>query len=381
MKDSRYNILSFSSFGDMKGGGQESLFQLVKNLNKGVFRPVIVVPEYGELAEKVQSENIPVVKISLPAVLNPRIYEKLIALRNLAKIIKQYKIDLIHTDGPRNTFYGGILSKLCGKPLIWHIRVSDKDKYDRILYHLSTKLILVANALKNRFDWDDRSQKMVTIYNGIDFSEFTPNNFKFEIREVYGIKNNSLIIITVARIERLKGQKYLIEACGRLKEKIQNFHVLLVGEIAESDYFRECNDLSDKLGIRDRITFTGRENRVNQILSESDLFVLPSLSEAFPRSLLEAMAVGKPVIVTDVGGCSEAVVNEESGYIVPPKESELLAEKIFMMLANKELRHNTGRASAVRARSLFDIKETVKQTEKVFTETIVKYNKAKAQCN
>jgi len=365
-----FNILYLSSFGNTGRGGQESLFHLVTNLDKTAFRPYVNLPTEGDLAKRLQGKNITVMILDLPKLFACRIHKTLTASRMLFKLVNEYDIDLIHSDGPRNTFYAGLVARMKRLPLVWHVRASNRDRYDRILYYLSSKLVLVANSLRSRFDWVEKSNKFETIYNGIDLSEFRTKKSITPIRQQYGISEKSMLITAIARVERLKGQKYLVGACGRLKDKLKDFHVLLVGDTIELPYLKECKEKAAELGIQDRLTFTGHQNRVSQILNETDIFVLPSLFEAFPRSLIEAMGAGKPVVVTDVGGCSEAVEDHVSGFIVPARNSKALADRIHMLGIDIELRAKVGKAARIRVEKMFSIQQNVQQTQKLYREIL-----------
>lgn len=365
-----FNILYLSSFGSVGRGGQESLFHLVTNLDKTSFRAYVNLPTEGDLARKLRLHNIEVTVLEFPKAINFKIQRNFKALYKLLKLSTEYKIDLIHTDGPRNTFYAGLVAKIKRLPLVWHVRASNRDRHDRLLYYLSSKLILVANSLRSRFDWIDESHKFVTIYNGVDLSEFQGKKSVTPLRKQYGISNRSVLIAVIARVERLKGQKYLIEACGRLKAKLKDFHILLAGEIVDLSYLRECKDRAKEFAIQDRIIFAGQQNRVGQILNETDIFVLPSLFEAFPRSLIEAMGAGRPVVTTDVGGCLEAVEDFVSGFLVPPRDPKALADRIYMLAVDNELRLKVGSAARVRAEKKFSIQQNVRETQKLYREIL-----------
>lgn len=370
MASRQLNILYLSSFGSFKGGGQVSLFQLVSNLDRKVVYPYVTLPTEGGLAKQLRKQGIEVIIQSFPKLVDLRIHRHFRALYKLVKLIGQHKIDLLHTDGPRNTIYAGLVCKIKRIPLVWHVRVSHRDRYDRLLYHLSSKIILVANSLRSRFDWVDGNHKFATIYNGIDLSEFKPQKAIRHVRHYYRIKDSSLLICVVARIEHQKGQKYLIEACGKLKAKLQDFHLLFVGEIVDLTYFRECKDIAKGLGIQEHVTFAGQQGNVSKILSAIDIFVLPSLSEAFPRSVIEAMGARKPVIVTDVGGCSEAVEDYVSGFIVPARDLKALADRIYFLGTDKELRSKVGKEARIRAEEMFSIQKNVKQIERAYREML-----------
>ncbi|MBW1908176.1 MAG: glycosyltransferase family 4 protein [Deltaproteobacteria bacterium] len=365
-----FNILYLSTFGTFWGGGQISLFHLVKNLDKLAFRPYVGLPEEGVFAEKLREQNVDVSILELPKVADFRIHKSLNALNNIMKLTRKYNIDLIHTDGPRNTFYAGLAAKIRKLPVVWHIRASSPDKYDRLLVHLCSKLILVANSLSSRFNWMSRSGKLVTIYNGIDLSEFRKGKESSRIREEYGIPNQSLLIGSIGRLEYLKGQKYLIEACGMLKDKLMDFRLLLAGEVVDSAYFMECKDMARSLGIEDCVIFPGYLSNVSEILNEIDIFVLASLAEAFPRSLIEAMGAGKPVVITDVGGCPEAVEDGISGFTVKAKNSTALADRIIRLARKPEMRKEIGEAARTRAEAMFSIEQNIRATERVYKDLL-----------
>lgn len=370
MPSKPFNIMYLSSFGSLKGGGQVSLFHLVTNIDRAIFCPYVNLPADGDLADQLRRQGIEVIIQAFPRSFDFKLYGHFSALYNLLKLIEQYKIDLLHTDGPRNTFYAGLAAKIKSIPLIWHVRAFNRDRFDHLLYLLSTRLILVANSLRSRFDWIRNNSKFVTIYNGVSFPESEDQKLSSGVRQAYGIEDKTLLIAVIARIEPLKGQKYLIEACGSLKGELKDFHVILVGDIADSEYLKECKESAAEFGIQNRITFSGYKQDVNQILNEIDIFVLPSLFEAFPRSLIEAMGAGKPVVATDVGGCAEAVEDTVSGFIVPPKNPEALAERVHMLGRDTELRQKVGRAARSRAEEMFSMKQNVKQTELLYREVL-----------
>lgn len=370
MSSRSYNILYLSSFGDFRGGGQVSLFHLVRNMDNLLFHPHVILPSTGTMAIKLQEQNIDISFLNFVKISPKNIFKSLILLNNLFKLIGKQKIDLIHTDGPRNTFYAGLVAKIKKVPLVFHVRAPNKDRYDRILYRLSSKIILVADALRSRFDWVNNSRKFITIYNGIDLSEFVKGKKMGSIREEYKIGNEDLVITFTGRIERLKGQKYLIDACGEMKEGLKNFYILLVGKISDSSYFEECKQRAVELGIQDKITFTGHQKTVSDILPDTDIFASPSLFEAFPRSVIEAMGAGKPVIVTDVGGCPEAVEEGISGFVVKAKNSTALGDRITQLAKDPKMRKRMGDSARIRAEAMFRIEQNVRETERVYKDLL-----------
>lgn len=370
MPDDRINILYLSSFGTLNWGGQKSLYHLVARLDKKKFHPVVLLPAEEDLARKLRELNIDVVIRALPPFNFLNLFSIFNALFSLLRLIKKHRIDLIHTDGPRNTFYAGLAVVLKRIPLIWHVRASNRDRFDSILTFFPAKIILVADSLRSRFPGIERDDRFVTIYNGVNPEEFIKNDTSGHIKKSLGIEESDLLFTVFARVEPLKGQKYLIEACGSILSGLQKFRIFIAGEITDKEYQRECLDLAESLNIKERILFAGFRTDIGDILSQTDIVVLPSLFEAFPRAVIEGMAAGKAVIATNAGGAAEAVEEGVTGFVVPPEDPAALAEKILLLAGNREMRLKMGEAGRLRAEKLFSIEENVRKTERVYQELL-----------
>lgn len=361
-KISKYNILYTTSYCRMMGGGQWSLYYLIKHLNKNIFHPIVLCPDEGELADKMRSAGADMIFIDMGRIshLNPFV------IRKLVSIIKERHIALIHTDSTTETFYAGISAKILGIPLIWHIRASEGEWFlDWILSSLSTKLILVADALKSRFKWLKVGSKLSVIYNAIDIEEFDAFSSSYSLREEFKIGKDMALIGCIGRIEERKGQKYLIDAI----KDVNNVKLLLIGN-GGVEYLKWIKELCEELKISDRVIFAGYRKDIPALLKGIDIFVFPTLTEAFSRVILEAMTAGKPVIVTDVGGNSEAIVNDITGYVVQVRNAMVLAEKINELVNNKEKQEQMGLAGRKRAEEFFTIERHVESVERIYKEIL-----------
>jgi glycosyltransferase involved in cell wall biosynthesis len=364
------NILYFSSFGNLRWGGQKSLFHLVTRLDKHKYRPYVVLPTDEDFAEVLRQKEVGVVIQNLPPikVFNPFLLLSTISF--LLRLIDDYEIALIHTDGPRNTLYAGLAAKFRHRPLVWHIRSSEKDRYDALLVPLCTKIILVANALRRRFTWTRNDEKFTTIHNGVDLSEFAePASLCPNIRAEYDMDEDTILIGSFARIDAMKGQCHLIEASTKLRNYFP-FKLFLYGEISDQDYYHACLKTIEKLGLQECVIFGNHQQDVVSIMKEMDMVVLNSLAEAFPRSIIEAMAAAKPVVVTDVGGSAEAVEEGVSGFVVTPGDTVMLVDRMIRLGRDRELRRKFGEAARTRVETLFTVEENVRKTEQVYQELL-----------
>jgi glycosyltransferase involved in cell wall biosynthesis len=267
--------------------------------------------------------------------------------------------------------YEGFVAWLKKIPLVFHVRASDRDRYDRIIYRCPDRIILVANALRNRFNWVTDNTKFITVYNGVDLREFDGGISANQESEKANQTESGLLILCSGRIEPAKGQIYLIEACAKLNDRQITFHLLFAGDVANKEYLADCQQKVAELEMRDHISFPGHIENILEVLSRADIFVLPSISgEAFSRAIIEAMAMGKPIVATDVGGAKEAIEDGVSGFIVPPADSTALAERIYILATDEKLRHKFGAAARKRVEELFTIEKNVKNTEQIYAELL-----------
>ena len=357
-------------FGNLRWGGQKSLYHLVTRLDKQRYRPYVLLPRDEDFAESLRKHGIGVLIYDLPPLGFFNLFQCLSSIRYLLRLIDNHEIALMHTDGPRNTLYAGFVTWWRKIPLVFHVRASDRDRYDRIIYRRPDRIILVAGALRSRFNWVTDNTKFITVYNGVDLSQFDGGISSNHEPKKADHTKSGLSIVCSGRIEPSKGQIYLIQACAKLNDTQIPFHLLFAGDVANEEYLADCRQKAVELDMRDQISFPGHIENILEMLSRSDIFVLPSSGEAFSRAIIEAMAMGKPIVATDVGGAREAIEDGVSGFIVPPADSAALAERIYTLATDEKLRDKFGAAARKRVEELFTIEKNVEKTERIYAELL-----------
>jgi glycosyltransferase involved in cell wall biosynthesis len=172
----------------------------------------------------------------------------------------------------------------------------------------------------------------------------------------------TVVMITVGRIEPLKGADILLEALSRLPRGCRDYRLLLVGPI-DPVYRARLQAQAERLHVADRVEFVGYQSPVQPWIAASDLLVHPSLYEAFPRVILEAMALFKPVVASRVGGVAEAVLDGETGFLVPAEQADALAAALERCLVDASLRERMGKAGRQRAEASFGAEQHARQIE------------------
>ncbi|MEM3503920.1 MAG: glycosyltransferase, partial [Nitrososphaeria archaeon] len=203
------------------------------------------------------------------------------------------------------------------------------------------------------------------IYNGAKTQRF------IEVDRLDTTKNN-IVILNVARFEEQKNHKLLIEAFALLAQSFPNVELWLVGDGPLKPQIEIM--VKDK-NLTEKVKFLGIRSDIPGILACSDIFVLASSYEGFGLSVIEAMASKKPVVATNLPAIQEVVVNGETGILVPPSNSKMLAEAILQLVRDKESREEMGRKGQLRATTLFDISKTVQNYEALYMKLFKERNR------
>lgn len=200
------------------------------------------------------------------------------------------------------------------------------------------------------------------IGNGVDPARFdpaakSPESLNAARRDLGLADGDGPVVIVIGRLVREKGYMELLRALARLRTTYPRLRVVAIGEALPSDHdasARAIRDLTFELGLDETVIFAGLRDDVPTLLALGDLFCLPSWREGMPRSILEAMAAGLPVVATDIRGCREEVVHEKTGLLVPPRDAEALAGALDRLVGDMVLRRAMGEAGHRRLVERFD---------------------------
>jgi glycosyltransferase involved in cell wall biosynthesis len=238
---------------------------------------------------------------------------------------------------------------------------------------LTDRIIAVSEKTKKSLTVGKKSllKKTTVIYNGVDLSVFNPyrlNDFSKDKLNLNNL-NNKIVICVIAVLEKYKGHIYLFHAIKQLKQNgVVNFICLVIGDGREKsnliEYIKNEN-------LEELILFLGRRKDIPELLKITDILIIPSIEqEAFPRVAIEAMAMKVPVICTDFGGLPEAVINGETGIVVPTKDTEGLYKAIKYLIKNPDIREKMGEKGIKRVKEKFNIEKNMRKTEDLYLEVL-----------
>lgn len=360
------------------GGGEISFYELIRLLGESQFKPLAIIPDYGEIGNQLNDISIPVEICFMPSIRKPFTGNPFLSLARLTKLLKEKNIALIHANGSRACLYAGLSGKLLNIPVIWHVRETKTDYslYDGLLGFLSRKIICVSKSVsKKRFGrfghW--LNNKIVTVYNGVDPIKFTPKLLERKRIRNHLEVNGGLLFGSVGNIIYRKGYDVFIKAMVEvvLRRPELNIKFIMMGHILDEPYYKSLKELSSSSLLKDKIIFHPYSRDVASYLSAMDVFVMPSRSEGFSRALLEAMCFGLPVIASKISEIEEAVSNDVNGILVPVGNIHAMADAIIKMTKNHPLRRSMGGMNKEKIIRLFSLEKHTQQIQQIYRLSLV----------
>ncbi len=297
-------------------------------------------------------------------------------LLDLIRTIRAENIHLLHLHGFGSQTFGRMAAALTGVPAIIHGHGLDyypsgfQKLMDRLLSRFTCLAITVSNSVKE--DYVLRRQidpgLVLVMPNGIPIEKFTPvheQNIQ-ELKRSLDIPFDHYVVGTVTRLREEKGNRYLLEAIAQVVGVISNVTLLIVGD---GPLREELHQLAYRSGIAGCVIFAGFHQDVANMLSIFDVMVIASLSEGQSLALLEAMAMEKAVVATNVGGISEILRDGETGLLVPPQDPRTMAAKIIYLLQHGQERARLGSKACMES-AKFSLDRYVKDLEGVYEDVV-----------
>jgi len=369
MENKKINILHMVN-GFNIGGAELKLLELLNILDKDKYNITLCsVGGDGPLRKEFEKIGVKVF------VFKKHFRFDLSLLMKSIHLMKKENIDIVQTTLFYADVIGAYAAYLANVPIVisWEVGEHIHRSMRLLAYRLAARkidaVVAVSDAMRRQVideKWID-PRKVVTIQYGIDVGLFSDtDNLR---REDIGLKKEHIVLGTVARLGHQKGHTYLIAAAPRIIRAFPNVRFVFVGD---GPLRSRLENQIRRLGLEDYFHFLGFRSDVKQLLHLFNVFVLPSLYEGLPNAVLEAMACSKPVIATGVDGTSEAVLDRETGYIVPPKHPDALADTIIRLLSTDGKIEAMGKSSGERIAKHFTLERQVHQFERLYDELFEK---------
>jgi glycosyltransferase involved in cell wall biosynthesis len=321
----------------------------------------------------IKTRVIPSLINSLDPVTNLR------AVVEIRKIIVEGRYDIIHTHSSVAGVVGRLAALAAGTPVILHHvhgwpPFHSMSSAMRILYlnlerlcaNFTTRIITVSEAdIKKGLAYRIcRKEKFSLIYNGIDLEKFCQSGDYYPIREQLRIDPHCKLVGMIGRLDQQKNPLDFIRAAAVVAKNYADVQFLMLGDGVLRD---ECERLIGELHLGKRVHLLGYRSDVAKIMPILTIVAMTSLWEGLPLAFMEAMGAGKPIVAYDVDGVSDVVIDGETGFLVPPRQPERMAERLLYLLENDSQRDEMGRVAQQRSAG-FSVHRMVGQIESLYKE-------------
>ncbi len=358
------------------GGAEEHLKTMVMNIESYGFKPTVcTIGEKGLIGEEIESLGVEVITLGRMKGkgFDPRIIKELMAL------IREKEIDIVHTHLYHANMYGRAAALATRVPVVateHNVYKSYKRKrsvINRLLAKKTDAMIAVSRAVKDEICKRDSidSAKVEVIYNGIEVERFKVPDAqeKRSAKTALGIEPDIRLAGTISRLSKQKGHTYLLRAFVELTSLFPDLRLLIVGS---GPLEAELKSEAKEFGLSESVIFLGARRDVPEILKALDIFVMPSLWEGFPVSLLEAFATALPVVVSPVGGVADAVEDSVSGLFVEPEDVEGLVVQTSKLLNDNEMASRLGKEARKIVEKRFSVSTMLASMTNLYNEVLGK---------
>lgn len=375
-----FNIIEDGRF----GGPQVWVTSVAERLSKYGIDTTVVLPEENSNAflEKLNKKGIQTRQFSLHYLTKQKTHLIKYCIFfisetiSLYKLIKKEDVDIVHCNHSWQ-IKGVLASKLAGKPIIWTIHETRTPFYINIIFkilglYFCDVFITAGEGAKNYYlnDKGFSNKQVVVIQAPVDTSLFDPQKTKEDSKIA---KHNGIKIVTVGNLSRIKGIEHFIEMAAILNSQYSDLNFFVIGSHFESQkkYSEKISTMVENLKLKN-LHFYGPSDDVPSVLKAVDIYVCSSIAEASPISVWEAMSMTKAIVSTDVGDVTKFIKNGENGFVVPIKDGAALAEKVSILIENKELRRKFGQRARETAVKHLDIEICAEKHAQLYSEIMNK---------
>jgi glycosyltransferase involved in cell wall biosynthesis len=372
LADTPIKVVITLPWGERLGGAENMLWTFLRQLNRERVQVIVVFFAAGSFEREVASLGVATVVLPVERLRN--VLAGLRAVVDLAALLRRERPDVVLNWVAKAHIYGAAAARLAGlgDRLVWWEQGAPNHWLDRLVTLLPARAIGCSSSFQmNAGGQAWRNKRRFLVQPGTDVPLPRSNKEIDDLRDSLRIPPQRLVIGIVGRLQPWKGQDRVIRAIAQLRDRGHDVHGLIVGGNAHNlspGYESQLHALSRNLDLSDRMTFTGQVPRPDPYVQLMDVFVNASVGEPFGIVLLEAMALGVPVVAFDLGGPSEIVDSGITGLLVPKPDDELLLEALDQLLRDGDLRRKLGRAGHERFLARFTSIRMANDLEDVLEE-------------
>jgi len=319
-------------------GGQEMrIMREMRALDRHTFLPLLTCQPESQIAPKAREQGVGVDLVKIIGNIDP------LAILQFMRLFRRRNVDIVHTHSNADSWNASVAAKFSRhRPWVVRTRHLSAAFNNRLIYSFMADRVITTGEYTRKYMVQEKGidpQRVVAIPSGIDLERFNPEATREDIREELGLARDTLIFGSASVFRKKKGYHFLLQATPQILSAYPSSKLLLVGGGPQENNLRR---LIAELKIQDAVILPGFRNDMPRVLNTMDVFVFPTLEEAFPNAVMEAMAMKRAVVATRVGGVPDIVRDGETGYLVEPEDPSAIAEKVSLLFKEKELRRKIG---------------------------------------
>ncbi|RPI55804.1 MAG: glycosyltransferase [Acidobacteria bacterium] len=362
------------------GGTENQAITLARSLHEqGYAVEVACLRRLGPFVKEISDRGIPLSEYHISGFYSvSALVQKARFLRHIVKC----RIDVMHSYSFYGNVFGILPARLAATPVVI-ASIRDRGAYltpmqkrvQRFVCRFADCVLVNATAVKAWLVSEGYDPStIIVIPNGVELNRFDalpePGRIRFEL----GVPDGAPLVMVVSRLTRQKGLEQFLEAAGLLAARFPTARFAVVGYAhpAEQDYENTLKAMAGRLGLTDRVIFTGLRQDVPALLAAATISVMPSLNEALSNVLLESMAAGAAVVATRVGGTPEAIMDGVTGLLVEPGDASALAESIARLVRDPALARRLGRAARRHIEDRYSVERMVFATEQLYLNLLAR---------
>ncbi|MCB2199246.1 glycosyltransferase family 4 protein [bacterium] len=367
-----YRVLYLSLFGDLSRGGQNSILLLLNGLDRNRVEPILVVPKEGNLAERACELDIPVHVVPWTRFRTLNLVQIGRSVLALWRVLKQVKPDIIHTDSPRNSHLSAMMKG--GAKLLVHLRVSTPDGLsDRFLAAESDAMIAVSEGAALRFKGYPQKiqQKIFRVPNAVHVDRFVPvdEDVRKQLRNEMNLPQDKPVVAFLASYDPVKRHDFFLELWPEVVKRVPDATLALAGKGLDEAWAKWEHHLRQQ-GAAESMKVLSFVDQPAQFLAASDLLVLPSSEEGFPRAAIEAAACGLPCVVSDLPGVREGIDDGTTGVAVPANDPSAWVDALVNLLEDEKKRQKMGRKAVEYVREHFSAESHADRVMAIYDQVL-----------
>jgi glycosyltransferase involved in cell wall biosynthesis len=343
------------------GGQERRILRELEGLDRARFHGLLLCQPGSRLGLVTEERNIPTIRFKMRSAFDP------VAFVKILQLLKRERVDVIHAHSSRDAWLAGAAGKLLGVPVFRtrHLLTPIGGPY--VYARLTDRVLTVSEDVRRYLiSAGVPGEKIIAVPTGINLKRFDPARPDLvDMRARFHLSRDAYVIGLVAVLRLAKGHRFLLQAVKRLAPEFPQLKLLIAGTGPQE---RNIKNLIRELDLGEQVLMLGQQDDIPSLLKALDVFVLPAQEEALGTALIEATAMGVPVIATRIGGIPEVL--GEAGLLFESEDVDALANHLRTLIRSPELAARLRAQGAARARELYDENLMVRRTEALYRQAV-----------